>query len=142
MASPADRLFANNLFLVHTVISAATGLAGFAAPHRFVAAALGDDSHVAHEFLRMWASLQLSLAWLALSMRKVNDGRCRRVLAECFAVGYTLQALALVRAIVVVPHAHSAAGALTCGLYAALGASYGYLRWFRTIKVFSLDDER
>jgi hypothetical protein len=80
--------------------------------------------------------------WLTHVTRQAGDARVKRAMAEAYAISYGLQAVALSRAQLTAPDAHTSlnvAGILVC---ASLSAFYAYCRWRRTIKVFELPTEQ
>lgn len=131
----------DDVLRLHTVCSACLGLLLVVLPHRLFLSLAGDGeaySHLAHEVARCYGALTLAQAWLALRTRGISDGRVRRMLAEAYAICYSVTALALARAAWSAPRLHGFFGALTCLLSLALASLYAYFRFVRKLKQFEL----
>ncbi|CAI5713160.1 unnamed protein product [Hyaloperonospora brassicae] len=129
------------LFAVHMAIAAVTGAFCFLTPHALMSPILGDASnntHMAHEFLRLYGALTLAQGWMVWRTRLVSDALVRRTFCQAYCICFSLQTLTLLRAQLVSPESHSILHWLNILLLGGLGCAYGYFLVFRTIKAFEL----
>ncbi|KAJ0395917.1 hypothetical protein ATCC90586_000750 [Pythium insidiosum] len=103
----------DQLFTAHAVVAIVSGALCFFTPHSHLSPILGDanNTHFAHEFIRLYGALTLAQGWLSL---------------------------ALLRAQLSAPESHSLLHWLNIVVLASLGLAYGYFLAFKTIKAFEL----
>lgn len=129
----------DRLFAVHMVIAVVTGALCFLTPHSLMAPMLGDaNSHLAHEFVRLYGALTLAQGWMVWRTRLVSDALIRRTFCQAYCICFLLQALALLRAQLSAPESHSSLHWINILLLGGLGIAYGYFLVFKTIKAFEL----
>ncbi|DAZ94742.1 TPA: hypothetical protein N0F65_011558 [Lagenidium giganteum] len=128
------------LFTVHAAISTISGVLCFALPHSFLSPILGDanNTHFAHEFIRLYGALTFAQGWLVWRTRLVSDALVRRTFCQAYCICFCLQAVALVRAQLSAPETHSSLHWINVIVLGALGLAYGYFLFFKTIKAFEL----
>ncbi|CAI5744683.1 unnamed protein product [Peronospora destructor] len=137
---PTIRRQLDRLFAVHMVIAVVMGVLCFLTPHSFMSPILGDASntHVAHEFVRLYGALTLAQGWMVWRTRLVSDALIRRTFCQAYCICFLLQAMALLRAQVTSPESHSMLHWVNILLLGGLGGVYGYFLVFKTIKAFEL----
>ncbi|KAG6591139.1 uncharacterized protein IUM83_11267 [Phytophthora cinnamomi] len=131
----------DRLFAVHMVIAVVTGALCFLTPHSLMTPVLGDasnDTHLAHEFVRLYGALTLAQGWMVWRTRLVSDALIRRTFCQAYCICFLLQALALLRAQMASPESHSMLHWVNILLLGGLGCAYGYFLVFKTIKAFEL----
>ncbi|CEG50471.1 uncharacterized protein PHALS_00615 [Plasmopara halstedii] len=130
----------DNLFAVHMAIAVITGTFCFLTPHSLMSPLLGDinNSHIAHEFVRLYGALTLAQGWMVWRTRLVSDAIIRRTFCQAYCICFLLQALVLLRAQIASPENHSLLNWVNIFLLVALGLAYGYFLVFKTIKAFEL----
>jgi hypothetical protein len=107
-------------------------------PHTFLGTGY---SHYAHEFIRLYGCLTLSIAWVVWKSQGIKDGRLARALTETFAVSYCLQSLVMLRAQFTNPEGHTYLHWQIAVVFGLLGVGYGYIRWVKKIKYFALPND-
>ena len=124
---------------VHALICIMIGVITLLIPHSI---SFSNESntynHMAHEYTRLYGCLTLSIGWLVWSTKDINDGRLLRVISETFAVCYSLQSLAMLRAQFTNPNGHTLIHWLVSILFLCIGSLYAYIRLFHGIKTFEL----
>lgn len=135
----AKQMDLRDIMRLHAFVSIALGLGTLLLPHTFLGTGY---SHYAHEFIRLYGCLTLSIGWVVWKSQGVKDGRLARALTETFAVSYCLQSLVMLRAQFTNPEGHTTLHWLIGAGFGLLGASYTYIRWVKKIKYFALPDER
>ncbi|KAF4035219.1 hypothetical protein GN244_ATG12774 [Phytophthora infestans] len=130
----------DRLFAVHMVIAVVTGALCFLTPHSLMAPMLGDvsNTHLAHEFVRLYGALTLAQGWMVWRTRLVSDALIRRTFCQAYCICFLLQAVALLRAQIASPESHSMLHWINLLLLGGLGCAYGYFLVFKTIKAFEL----
>ncbi|ETI39230.1 hypothetical protein F441_14987 [Phytophthora nicotianae CJ01A1] len=130
----------DRLFAVHMVIAVVTGALCFLTPHSLMAPMLGDgnNTHMAHEFVRLYGALTLAQGWMVWRTRLVSDALIRRTFCQAYCICFLLQAVALLRAQIASPESHSMLHWINILLLGGLGCAYGYFLVFKTIKAFEL----
>jgi len=126
---------------MHAFTSIALGVGTLVIPHSFLMAAQGEYSHYAHEFIRLYGCMTLSIGWVVWKSQGLQDGRLARALSETFCISYSLQALVMLRAQFTNPNGHTVLHWQIALLFLALGVAYGYVRWIKKIKYFALPGE-
>ncbi|KAI9911990.1 hypothetical protein PsorP6_009571 [Peronosclerospora sorghi] len=132
----------DSLFAVHMLIAVFTGSLCFFTPHSLMSPLLGDanNTHMAHEFVRLYGALTLAQGWMVWRTRLVSDALIRRTFCQAYCICFLLQALALLRAQMTSPESHSMLHWINILLLGGLGGVYGYFLVFKTIKAFELPD--
>ncbi len=124
---------------LHAFTSIFLGMGTLLLPHSFLGVGY---SHYAHEFIRLYGCLTLSIGWVVWKSQGVKDGRLARALTETFAVSYCLQSIVMLRAQFTNPEGHTTLHWIIAVGFGFLGISYTYIRWVKKIKYFALPDER
>lgn len=124
---------------LHAFTSIFLGMGTLLLPHSFLGVGY---SHYAHEFIRLYGCLTLSIGWVVWKSQGVKDGRLARALTETFAVSYCLQSIVMLRAQFTNPEGHTTLHWIIALGFGFLGISYTYIRWVKKIKYFALPDER
>ncbi|TMW55812.1 hypothetical protein Poli38472_008460 [Pythium oligandrum] len=135
-----NRRHLDQLFSAHAVFSIATGALCFFTPHSQLSPILGDanNTHFAHEFIRLYGALTLAQGWLVWRTRLVSDAMVRRTFCQAYAICFLLQAFALIRAQLTAPESHSVLHWFYIFILGSLGTGYGYFLTYKTIKAFEL----
>ncbi|GLD93445.1 hypothetical protein PINS_up002037 [Pythium insidiosum] len=130
----------DQLFTAHAVIAIVSGALCFFTPHSHLSPILGDanNTHFAHEFIRLYGALTLAQGWLVWRTRLVSDALIRRTFCQAYCICFCLQSLALLRAQLSAPESHSILHWLNILILGGLGLAYGYFLVFKTIKAFEL----
>ncbi|KAF1333689.1 hypothetical protein FI667_g2391, partial [Globisporangium splendens] len=130
----------DQLFAAHAAFAILSGVFCFFTPHSLLSPILGDanNTHFAHEFIRLYGALTLAQGWLVWRTRLVSDALIRRTFCQAYCICFSLQALALVRAQLSAPDSHSSLHWLNILVLGGLGGAYGYFLVFKTIKAFEL----
>lgn len=101
-------------------------------------AGAGSYNHMAHEFVRLYGCLTLAIGYIVWSTKTINDARLQRAISETFALCYTLQSLAMLRAQFTSPDGHTLSHWFIAMIFLMIGGAYGYIRFVRKIKSFEL----
>lgn len=86
----------------------------------------------------MPGALTLAQGWMVWRTRLVSDALVRRTFCQAYCACFCLQAVALLRAQLSAPSAHSFLHWVNILVLGALGGTYGYFLFFKTIKAFEL----
>ncbi len=123
---------------VHGVFSMVIGIFLVLIPHSLYQKTMYN--HIAHEFLRLYGSLNFALGWLVWRSEKVglSDGRVKRIICETFAICYLFQFIIILRAQYAVPNGHSPLHMFIAIVFGLIGCMYGYIRLIKKIKAFEL----
>ncbi|TDH69027.1 hypothetical protein CCR75_003758 [Bremia lactucae] len=135
----AARRQLDRLFAVHMVIAVVTGALCFLTSHSVMTLMLGyENTHLAHEFVRLYGALTLAQGWMVWRSRLVSDALIRRTFCQAYCICFLLQSVTLLRAQIASPESHSMLHWVNILLLGALGCAYGYFLLFKTIKAFEL----
>ena len=93
---------------------------------------------MAHEMIRLYGCLQLSIAWIVLSSCDITDGRLLRRISEAFSAGYFLQAVVMARAQFTNPSGHRFEHWILALLSLAIAILYAVIRFVKKLKDFEL----
>ena len=96
-------------------------------------------------FVVFYGVLNFSIGWIVFKLRSVGDGRVGKLIAESFAVCYSLQTLVILRAQMTNPKGHDLWHWLLFIIYLGFAAIYSHLRFANggnKIKVFELPGQR
>ena len=158
-SSSLKRKQLDQLFLVDSTVSIATGLLLTITPHRLLfllpsAASVLPYNHNVHEALRLYGCLRIAVGWMLYKIRAVDDGYFRRGVTEALCVCYALQSLVVLRAQLTSgsrasPTSTDSGGGMAAAVInwvvfvvlAAIGSAYGRYRFGRggkLIKVYEL----
>ena len=88
----------DQLFLFDAIVSVFLGATSLLAPHGLIKALSGGYNHNAHEALRLYGCLRISVGWILFNVRNVDNGRFRRCVCEALCTCYALQTIAVARA--------------------------------------------
>lgn len=136
-AQRALRLKLNALLLIHSLLSLLLGPLLLLLPHSILPPPI-SSSHYAHEFLRLYACLTLTIGYITYKIRQIPDHKTRQILCEAFSICYATQALVLSRAQISQPVLHGFGGFCFIIVCATLSGFYGWIRFNGSIKVFEL----
>lgn len=126
-----------SIMQLHSSICILIGMGALVLPHHFFSSSTGYN-HFAHEFVRLYGCLTLSIGYLVWVTKDIKDGRLLRALTETFAISYGLQALAMLRAQFSSPDGHSYFHWLILLLFASVSGLYSFCRFSRKMKDFEL----
>lgn len=126
---------------VHSIYAIIMGALTIVMPHGLYTYTAGNYNHMAHEFIRLYGCLTLAIGWLVWSTQDIKDGRLMRATSETFAICYTLQAAAMLRAQFTSPQGHTIIHWFLALVFLFIGVSYGYVRLFKKMKAFELPYE-
>ena len=133
------------IFHIHSICLLVVG--GFLTfmPHGIMQIFMPKMEHMAHEIYRLYGVLNFSIGWIVFKLRAVGDGRVGKLIAESFAVCYSLQTLVILRAQLTNPKGHDLWHWLLFIVYLGFAVVYSYLRFANggnKIKVFELPGQR
>jgi len=114
-------------------------------PHGIMQLFMHNMEHMAHEIYRLYGVLNISIGYIVWKLRDIGDGRVGKLIAETFAVCYTLQAIVIMRAQFSNPKGHDLWHWILLLIYIAFAVMYFYLRCSnggKRIKVFELPGGR
>ena len=123
---------------VHGTISILMGFITFILPHSVYKSSEGNYNHMAHEYVRLYGCLTLTIGYFVYATQDIKDGRLMRSISETFAICYVLQSLTMLRAQFSNPNGHSLFHWLIAVLFLFIGFSYGYIRLIKKIKTYEL----
>ena len=123
---------------IHGVISIFMGFITFTLPHSVYKSSEGNYNHMAHEYVRLYGCLTLTIGYFVYSTQDIKDGRLMRSVSETFAICYILQSLTMLRAQFSNPNGHSLFHWIIAMIFLFIGLSYAYIRLVKKIKVYEL----
>ena len=122
----------------HGVISILMGFLTFMLPHSAYKSSEGNYNHMAHEYVRLYGCLTLTIGYFVYATQDIKDGRLMRSISETFAICYILQSLTMLRAQFSNPNGHSLFHWIIAMLFLLIGFSYAYIRVIKKIKAYEL----
>lgn len=129
-----------HVMIFHSFLCVIFGIISILLPHNFYNQLFYD--HMAHEYLRMYGALTISIGWFVWRTKDITDGRIKKVICETFGVSYLLQGIVMLRAHTSLPHGHNPIHWLLSFLFLTIGSLYAYMRFIQKIKVFELPGGR
>ena len=138
VAQSARNMNLRDIMRYHAFTSMVLGFGTLLMPHGFLGSGY---SHYAHEFIRLYGCLTLSISWVVWKSQGIKDGRLARALTETFAVSYCLQSLVMLRAQFTNPDGHTVLHWQIAIAFGLLGMGYAYIRWVKKIKYFALPND-
>lgn len=133
------------IFHIHSICLLVVGSFLTFMPHGIMQLFMPKMEHMAHEIYRLYGVLNFSIGWIVFKLRAVGDGRVGKLIAESFAVCYSLQTLVILRAQMTNPKGHDLWHWLLFIVYLGFAAIYSHLRFANggnKIKVFELPGQR
>ena len=131
---------------IHAILSMIIGILCVILPHNLYVSSVMRDGpliaydHVAHEYIRLYGCLTLSVGWFVERSKTLNDGALIKIITEAFTLCYTLQAIVMIRA-----HSSYAAGhafpyihLVIAMVFFEIAILYGYIRFFKKPKELEL----
>ena len=144
---PDSELFTlRNVMRIHAIFCIIIGFLCIIIPHNiYVSSVLRDGpykayDHIAHEYIRLYGCLTLSLGWIVERSKSLRDGALIKIITEAFSICYALQCIVMIRAHISYAKGHTfpymhVAIAILFGLISIL---YGYIRLFKKPKDLEL----
>ncbi len=136
-----NKMNLRDIMRYHAFTSIFLGFATLILPHTFLMEMNDGYSHYSHEFIRLYGTMTLAIGWIVWKSQGIKDGRLARALTETFCVSYGIQSLVMLRAQFTNPSGHTVLHWLVALAFGALGIAYGYIRWVKKIKYYSLPGE-
>mmetsp|Transcript_9103 Transcript_9103/g.12633 ORF Transcript_9103/g.12633 Transcript_9103/m.12633 type:complete len:154 (-) Transcript_9103:368-829(-) len=131
----------DNLFFIDAIFSVVFGVSSLLAPHGFMTRLGGGEyNRSAHETLRLYGCLRISLGYILLRLRSVDDGMFRKSVCESLFLCYFLQMLAILRT-EFTSDSFAFINWIAITVLAVLGGCYGSFRFGKGgdwIKVYEL----
>jgi multisubunit Na+/H+ antiporter MnhG subunit len=129
-----------HVMIFHSTLCVLFGVIAVFLPHNFYDQLHYD--HMAHEYLRMYGALTVSIGWFVWRTQDITDGRLKKVICETFGVTYLLQGVVMLKAHTSIPRGHSPIHLLLAFIFLTIGSLYGYMRFIKQIKIFELPGGR
>uniref|UniRef100_A0A6V2AM99 Uncharacterized protein n=2 Tax=Ditylum brightwellii TaxID=49249 RepID=A0A6V2AM99_9STRA len=131
----------DNLLFIDAIFSVLFGLTSLLTPHGFMTKLGGGEyNRGAHETLRLYGCLRITLGYILLHLRSVDDGMFRKSVCESLCLCYTLQTLAILRT-EFTSNEYSIINWVAIVILTCLGSFYGRFRFGKGgdwIKVYEL----
>ncbi len=139
----SQELNLQQIMICHSILSLLFGLIAIFLPHNFYSIEL-TYNHLAHEYLRMYGALTLSIGWFVWRTQEITDGRIKMIICEVFSISYIIQGIVMLRAhqSIGISNGHNFIHWMMAFMFLTIGSLYGYMRFVKKIKIFELPGGR